>query len=503
RWEAVSGFDAEPVRHMTALEGGRLALIYKDTVMDLAGQTIASLPASLRKPREVVNLHAAASSVYLCTDRGLYVLAGSRFVPRPQLNGLLGDHPRVCAIARGPDGALAAATIMGLYLCDDGLTWRPVYPEDGARRWAPHDVRGVAFDAKGRLWFASPQGVGALYRGEWRLYAGEDGLPYNDFTCLGVDGEKVWLGTQHGAIRFDGTEWRYREGRRWLPANEVADLAVGVDGTAWFATGAGVGAIGHRPMSFAEKARFYEDEIDARHRRTPYGYVLAVQLPRPGYKSVWTQRDDDNDGQWTGMYGAAACFAYAATRDPKAKERATAAFEALRFFSQVTQGGSHPAPKGFPARTIRPTSDPDPNTFPEYSIEADQRRRDTEDPQWKVMYPRWPVSEDGQWYWKCDTSSDELDGHYFLNACYYDFVAETDDEKDRVRAVVRDMTDHLLEHGLRLVDWDGLPTRWANFSPESLNHDPYWWEERGLNSLSILSYLRVASHVTGDPKYDA
>ncbi len=41
-------------------------------------------------------------------------------------------------------------------------------------------------------------------------------------------------------------------------------------------------------------------------------------------------------------------FAYAATKDPIAKQRATAAFEALRFLSQVTQGGSNPAPKGFP-----------------------------------------------------------------------------------------------------------------------------------------------------------
>jgi hypothetical protein len=30
-----------------------------------------------------------------------------------------------------------------------------------------------------------------------------------------------------------------------------------------------------------------------------------------------------------------------------------------------------------------------------------------------------------------------------------------------------------------------------------------WWQERGLKSLSILSYLTVAEHVTGDPKYAA
>ena len=56
------------------------------------------------------------------------------------------------------------------------------------------------------------------------------------------------------------------------------------------------------------------------------------------------QRDSDNDGLWTGMHGAAACFAWATTGDPVARQRAERAFEALRFLSEVTQGGEHPAP---------------------------------------------------------------------------------------------------------------------------------------------------------------
>ncbi len=39
--------------------------------------------------------------------------------------------------------------------------------------------------------------------------------------------------------------------------------------------------------------------------------------------------------------------------------------------------------------------------------------------------------------------------------------------------------------------------------PQFLNHDPYWWQERGLKSLSILSYLAVAEHIVGDAKYAA
>lgn len=35
----------------------------------------------------------------------------------------------------------------------------------------------------------------------------------------------------------------------------------------------------------------------------PYEYVLAVRLEKPGDRSKWHQRDD-NDGRWTGEYGA-------------------------------------------------------------------------------------------------------------------------------------------------------------------------------------------------------
>jgi hypothetical protein len=52
-----------------------------------------------------------------------------------------------------------------------------------------------------------------------------------------------------------------------------------------------------------------------------------------------------------------------------------------------------------------------------------------------------------------------------------------------------------------LIDHDGQPTRWGVFNPEQLNRNPMWAEERGLNSLSMLSYLATAGHITGNRKY--
>ena len=252
-------------------------------------------------------------------------------------------------------------------------------------------------------------------------------------------------------------------------------------------------------MSLAQKAELYENEIEHYVKRTPFGYVAEARLQKPADKSSADPQDSDNDGLWTAMYGAGECFAYAATKDAKAKERAKKAFEALRFLQKVTQGCEHAPPKGFVARSIRPSDWPDPNAG-RFQADRDEQKSDR---LWKVYEPRWPKSADGKWYWKSDTSSDELDGHFFFYPLYFDFCADTDAERERVREVVRDLGDHLISHDFTLVDHDGRPTRWGIFGPQFLNHDPGWWQERGLNSLSILTYLSATAHVTGDAKYAA
>ena len=405
---------------------------------------------------------------------------------------------QVNQIALSPSGVLHAATSQGL-LAFDGKNWQAVkILDEGGRAWAVADVRGVAFDSQGRMWFASKAGVGCETAQGWRFYEGKDGLPYSDFTgmCAAPDGS-VWFTTHYGAIHFDGKEWQYRQGPRWLPKDNVLQVAVDAQGNAWFATSGGIGGIERRPMTLAQKAEHYEEEVERYVKRTPFGYVAEAPLRAPADKASADPHDSDNDGLWTAMYGAGEAFAYGATQEARAKERAKKAFEALRFLQKVTQGGDHAPPKGYVARTIRPVEWPDPNIG---RIEGD-REEQKRDKLWKVYEPRWPKSADGKWYWKSDTSSDELDGHYFFYPLYYDFCADTEAERERVREVVRDLTDHLLSHGCVLIDHDGKPTRWAVYGPEYVNRHPYWWIERGLKSLSMLSYLAVAEHVTGDPKY--
>ena len=498
-WLAVDGLPPGPVyrlhaqedRVLAALEGGVYA------VGPGTAEKIANLP-----PGAVHDLAAVGGGIYAATDGGLHILSGRRWKLDKQLSEQLGGSKAVHAVASGPGGALVVGTAGGLFRREGNGPWIPLNPRsrDG-RSWALRDVWGVAFDSRGRLWFASPQGAGR-YDGEWALFTGQEGLPYNDFTCLrpGEEGV-VWFGTRIGAIRFDGASWDYRQGRRWLPDDVVHDIAVTSEGHAWLATGGGVGLIERRPMTLAEKAAFYEQEIERHLKRTEWGYVSEVRLKAPGDKSAVVRTDSDNDGLWTSMYGAGECFAYAATKDPEAKRRAKRAFEALRFLSTVTQGGQVRQQPGFVARTVVPTSEPDPNQRSGYTLEGMKQRRQTRDSHWKVYYPRWPLSGDGKYWYKTDTSSDELDGHYFFYTLYYDLVTETEAEKEQVRQLVRAITDHLIRNDFALIDHDGTPTRWAVYRPSLLNNDPQWFPERGLNSLSILSYLAAAEYITGDPKY--
>jgi len=263
-------------------------------------------------------------SVPICASR--CVKAGTEFsLPWP-------ERLLIRQIAISPHGVLHAASSDGL-LAFDGTKWQPVEVLDGGgRAWAVGDVLGVAFDSKGQLWFAVKAGVGCQRAEGWRFYEGKDGLPWNDFSgvCAGADGEVL---VHHAPRRYsiDGKAWQYRQGRRWLPHDDVAQAAVDAQGTAWFATAAGIGCIERRPMTLAAKAEFYEQEIERYIKRSPFGYVAEAPLRRPGDKTSADPQDSDNDGLWTAMYGAGECFAYGATKDLKAKERAKKAFGPCAF----------------------------------------------------------------------------------------------------------------------------------------------------------------------------
>ncbi|MCS7272818.1 MAG: hypothetical protein NZ550_01545 [Fimbriimonadales bacterium] len=374
----------------------------------------------------------------------------------------------------------------GLFRLEQGsaeASWRAVPIRDQRGRYYDKVWFCATSDSLGHLWVGSRSGL-ILGDGEgWWLsreaQAGEQSSPvielvppygYIHHIAFAPNGD-VWLGTSEGACRLREGRWSYFWGKRWLPGNRVHALVVDAQNRAWIGTNAGVACIESVPMTLREKAEHYERLIALRHNRN--GFVTNCDWDNPDDPDSWKIEASDNDGLWTALYCAAQVFQYATTKDPAARERARKSMHALLELERLT------GVPGFPARSI---------------IRKDETRYYQSHGEWHES----PV--DPNYIWKGDTSSDELDGHYFAWAVYYDLCAD-ESEKERIRATVRRVTDHLMQNNWRLIDVDGKPTRWAIFNPEALNDDPAWEEERGLNSLSILSHLKVAYHITGDIKY--
>lgn len=407
----------------------------------------------------------------------------------------------VRALTEVPEAVDAlSATVDGIFVGTNDNLYRldaanlttpvPVMPQDDRYSWKLRNVAGLA-NVAGRLWFAADNGVGMLADGRWRLYTGREGLPYDQFSCATPgEGQVVWFGTSRGAIRYDGDRWAYRASKRWLPDDHVTCLAVQADGTAWIGTREGLSRIDRKNMTLAEKAANFERIIDERHRRLDF--IIRCQFETLDDLSTSSVRESDNDGLYTAMYGTSQALRYAATKDPEAKQRAERCLKGLKLLFDVT------GIPGFPARSVLPVAtSEDPNKRFGAAANAAQKK---EDPLWKDILPRWPKSADGKYYWKCDTSSDEICGHYIFYATYYDYVAETEEEKAVVRDIVKALSDHIVDHNFCLVDHDGLPTRWANWGIDYTN-SLKGWADRGLQAVEILSFMNVAHHITGDTKF--
>ena len=282
----------------------------------------------------------------------------------------------------------------------------------------------------------------------------------------------VWLGTTQGLMRVDFTaperdRRQYFAGLRYLPDDQVVNLAPDTTRGVWVRTTTGISHLELRPLTMAQKADHFEERIRRRHDR--HGLVADCALKVPGDVSSFQPLDNDNDGLWTAMYAAGECFRYAVTRSPDALARAGRSIEAILFLEEVA------GRRGFPARSYVRKGEPMP--------------RDGE----------WHWTDDGQFYWKGDTSSDEIVGHFFIFSVASELLPDPA-LKRRMADTAGRIMDHILDHNYNLVDLDDRPTRWGWWGPERLAREP---DERALNSLELLSFLKVAAHLTGRPRYSA
>jgi hypothetical protein len=328
-----------------------------------------------------------------------------------------------------------------------------------------------------RLYVTTDRGLAVLRGMALTALRGPDGLPYEDTTCLaeGFDGD-LWIGTTRGAVRKTrDNEFHYFNANLWLPGDNVHDIAVG-DRVVCIATDAGLGIVRYEPYTLLKKAAYFERALDDwGHKRLGFIHKLYWSDEENG----WVREVSDNDGGHTAHYLAAMAYKYAATGDEKARQEALEAFKAMVWLDDIT-----PKP-GFIARAI-------------FSVKGDKGRLARFGS--GGLPAKWYPTDDGLWYWKGDTSSDEVNGHIYSVSLFHDLVAQGP-EKERAKKHIANIANHIIDNGWVLRDMDGKPTRWGRWDPEYLLR-PYGFDARGLNGMEAQSYMWTAIALTGDPKFE-
>ena len=299
-------------------------------------------------------------------------------------------------------------------------------------------------------------------------------LPRTAIDVVKVIDGKCWFGTDRGAFAI-GEDGRidYYAGKRWLPDDQVRDIAQGIGSSVLLLTQTGVASIHFEEMTLFDKAMYYEKQVRERHIRNGFNATLAGMTD--GDLSTGYLEDSDNDGLWTSLYLAGEAFRYATTGEEEALDICRESLDAMARLYDVTRV------PGFPARSY------------ERRGEGDTRPL-LADPE------RWQLAEDPDWYWKATTSSDEVIGHIFA----FGVIAELVDDqqmKEKSIQLIDTLMGHIVAHDFYLVDYDGKPTTWGRWNPEYVNAFPTNVGDRKLNSSNIIAMLQTAYHFTGKEIY--
>ncbi len=325
-----------------------------------------------------------------------------------------------------------------------------------------------------KLFVSTDRGLGVLRGASLFVLKGKDGLPYENTTCL-EQGENndVWIGTTKGAIRMLENDWHYFAADHWLPGDNVNSIAAGKN-IVYVATDKGVGIIKYVPYTLRKKVDYYERHMEEwGHKRMGFIHTLHKK------DGSWIREISDNDGGHTAPFLAAMSFKYAVTGDEKARQEAVESFKAMLWLEQITPI------EGYVARAI-------------WSESGDQDELSKHGS--GGLPAKWHKASKGDFYWKGDTSSDEIIAHFFAVSIFYELVAKGK-EKEMAKEHLVKIAAYILENGFVLIGMDGKPTRWGRWNPEYLLR-PYGYSDRGVNGLEALTFMRTAYALSGDKKFE-
>jgi hypothetical protein len=436
--------------------------------------------------RQFIDLCMHNGILHAATREEIFILEGEKFISLKPETGyystnttmLMEDGTQIhqTPVRLGPVERIESYSGT-LYVLRPGelVHFNGLVVDNGFIDWGslPSDVTSDMLSYGNRLFIGTDKGLAVLRGATMSLLEGRDGLPVEEITCLekGFNGD-LWIGTRRGAVRMVNNNWHYFGADLWLPDNDVNDIATGSN-IVFIATDGGLGIISYEPYTLQKKADFFERHIEEwGHKRL--GLIHAL------YKKdgEWIRQISDNDGGRTAPYLAAMSYKYAVTGDQQAREEAVSSFKAMLWLERITPID------GYMARAI-------------WSTTADKDEMSQHGS--GGLPAKWYPTPDGKWYWKGDTSSDEVIAMFYAVSIFYDLAAEGK-EKEEARDLLDRIASNIIDNGWVIKDIDGITTRWGRWNPEYLLR-PYGYSDRGLNGLQALTFMETAYSVTGNKKF--
>ena len=452
------------INALSPLSGQRIAVCMESELYFLIG---SSLKFVRKFPERIVDV---------CDKRGrLWVLTKGRIICTDYNT----ENDYLNRTLEGGDGLSLAVSDKEIYVSTETnisvvhgkrMEWKNILPQfSDMPKTKAHTI---CFDNAGYLWLGTDNG--AAIHDNLHLWLTADKIhtlpknPVYKIVCDNAGGR--YFATDVGVIYQKAGKCKYFSADRWVLSNKINDLAVDADGGRIFAaTDKGVSMITAFETTLREKAEEFEKNIEKYHTRR--GFIAERIIENYDINSGYVHISD-NDGSWTGLFVAAQSFKYAVTGDKTALDKARRSLKAMLLLTKIT------GIPGFTARAVR---------YPGEEGYGDGNHE-------------WVKAPNGECEWKCETSSDEMTSHFFAMSIYYDLCAD-ENEKEEIRTALLGIMEHIINNNYRLIDHDGLPTTWAAWNPNLLNHDDKWYFERGINSLELLGFLKVSYHISGDEKY--
>jgi hypothetical protein len=214
-------------------------------------------------------------------------------------------------------------------------------------------------------------------------------------------------------------------------------------------------------MRLIEKAERFDEIIQQQH--APLGLVFDIFPPSNGESVRYV--DVEDAAIWTGVYVASQAFRFSATGEQQAMENLERSLTAIHDLRMIT------GKEGLIARGFLEGTDP--------SIFDTEGHIGTGDYEGYV--------------WKGDVSRDQCLGVFFGLGVAHPFI-ESSESKDRIAEDIRSLGNHIIDNNLRIIDVDGEPTRYGNFSATPLRVD-------GFSAILALSVIQTAYGITGDERF--